>query len=263
MLLLPRTTFATTELYNGPMVRPGTPSPSSVGEAPCRHPAPARGCDGTASTSTSMAPNSAGPAPRRSGSTARSTGRGEDVARKRDVAPVPPRRRKVRFEVDDNDPERVRATVHTYEKVAEGERKLCWNTAGDIRRMKQELRCEAIHFMLFDPIYVGCLEQLVLSPLLLHRPHAASGWVAASAPPTALDGAEVGASILSRAGVPRRVHHLHKELLTVATLRQQSQLRAMLAPPARSDPSAFGPSRSTLYGANSAATPSADDGTVH
>lgn len=108
-------------------------SPTNIG---CRN-----GCGGDGRRGGD---NSTGSAPRWTSSAANSAHCGEDGARKRDATPMPPRRRRVHFEVDNDDPERVRSTVHTYEKVAASERKLCWNTAGDIQRMKQELRREGV-----------------------------------------------------------------------------------------------------------------------
>jgi hypothetical protein len=154
--------------------------------------------------------------------------------RKRDVAAVPPRRRRVRFDYDGDAHDGVKSTVHVYEKVAEEERGLCWTTRQDTYQMKENVRSEAREFMLLNPEYLDGLEQLFQSPLVRLRP----ATPARNDPilKKAFDRTLFVFTEMSREDAPRGLEyrmsyliHRHKELTTEAVLRRQEQLRGEAA----------------------------------
>jgi hypothetical protein len=154
--------------------------------------------------------------------------------RKRDVAAVPPRRRRVRFDYDGDAHDGVKSTVHVYEKVAEEERELCWTTKQDTCQMKENVRSEAREFMLLNPDYLDGLEQLFQSPLVRLRP----ATPAQNDPilQKAFDRTAFVFTEMSREDAPRGLEyrmsyliHRHKELTTSAVLRRQEQLRGNAA----------------------------------
>jgi hypothetical protein len=153
---------------------------------------------------------------------------------KRDVAAIQPRRRRVRFDFDENT-DAVRSTVHVYPKVSgESERALCWNSKHDIQRMKKELHQETIDFVKTNPDYIGCLEKLFNSPLSRHPSIAAarSNSSNSSSSSTEFDAAQFVTRVMAHESAPRGLEyrmsfliHRHKQWTSSTVLQRQAQLR--------------------------------------
>jgi hypothetical protein len=153
--------------------------------------------------------------------------------KQRDVAAIQPRRRRVRFDFDENT-DAVRSTVHVYPKVGESERALCWNSKHDIQRMKKELHQETIDFVKTNPDYIGCLEKLFHSPLSRHPSIAAarSNSSSNSSSSTEFDAAQFVTRVMAHESAPRGLEyrmsfliHRHKQWTRSTVLQRQAQLR--------------------------------------
>jgi hypothetical protein len=153
---------------------------------------------------------------------------------KRDVAAIQPRRRRVRFDFDENT-DAVRSTVHVYPKVGESERALCWNSKHDIQRMKKELHQETIDFVKTNPDYIGCLEKLFNSPLSRHPSIAvarSNSSSSSSSSSTEFDAALFVTRVMAHESAPRGLEyrmsfliHRHKQWTSSTVLQRQAQLR--------------------------------------
>jgi hypothetical protein len=149
---------------------------------------------------------------------------------KRDVAAVQPRRRRVRFDFDENDA--VRSTVHVYPKVSDAEKALCWNSKQDVQRMKKELHQETIDFVKTNPDYVGCLEKLFNSPLSRHPSIASRTGGTASSFEHEFDRSLFVTRVMAQECAPRGLEyrmsfliHRHKQWTTSTVLQRQAQLK--------------------------------------
>lgn len=157
---------------------------------------------------------------------------GKAFSYKRDVAAVQPRRRRVRFDYDENDA--VRATVHVYPKASEEEKALCWNSKTDIQRMKKELHQETVQFVRCNPDYVGCLEKLFDSPLSRQQQFhtAAAKGNGNGNGAESFDRAAFVSAVMAQESAPRGLEyrmsfliHRHKQWTTSTVLQRQAQLK--------------------------------------
>jgi hypothetical protein len=159
--------------------------------------------------------------------------------KQRDVAAIQPRRRRVRFDFDENT-DAVRSTVHVYPKVSgESEKALCWNSKHDIQRMKRELHQEAVDFVKLNPGYIGCLEKLFHSPLSRHPPSIdasqsnsnSSSSTSTSSSSSEFDAALFVTRVMAHESAPRGLEyrmsfliHRHKQWTRSTVLQRQAQL---------------------------------------
>jgi hypothetical protein len=159
-----------------------------------------------------------------------------------------PRRRRVRFDFDEND--QVRSTYHVYEKVSEMDRALVWVTACELRRMKCAVTRECQAFAASNQNFVDCLEKMIRTSPLSHLTDAASSDLSSQS----FDRDAFVMHQLAREDSPRGLEYRmsslilrHKRFTTTAVLQRQRQLSRL-----RSDTFSGGDSGSGSIGGTTA-----------